>query len=151
MFLNKKMHLFILGALLSTSSVIFAYDYVGLDSNADGVRDDVYDAWSAIESSSYKKKILLQQAKLMQRIMATDLDDKNNVSKLGTEYMSMMSCLAGVYTVDGEDAKFMQYSRNITDKTFDTAERNKKFHTFLARIEKMNITDSRVGTALCGK
>ena len=139
------------GASLFLSSATFAYDYTGTDSNGDGVRDDVATKCAEIDTSSYKKNILLKQAKLLQRIMAADLDNTDYVKELGTEYMALMSCLAGVYTMNGEDPQFMQYSRSITEKTFDTGERNRKFHSFLARIEKMPLNESKVGTALCGK
>lgn len=147
---SKSFRNCLMGVLVFASPV-FAYDYVGTDSNNNGIRDDVDTLVSSMNTTDYKKQVLNNQAKVLQKVMAISLDDEKSVQTLGNDYMALMSCLAGVYTINGEDPFFMQLSRSITEKTFDTAERNKKFHSFLARIEKMNITEKRVGTSLCKK
>lgn len=127
------------------------YDYLGTDSNSDGIRDDVENIVSSAEFNTFKTGILRDQAKVQQKIMGiNDLMDDDEVRSVGTEYMRVMGCLSVAYMQAGEDPKFMGVSRSITEKTFNTEERNKKFHLFLGQIEGKGL-DRAGGTPKCNK
>ena len=127
-------------------------DYIGTDSNNNNIRDDVDSYLSSVQTSSMKRNILIQQAGVLQDIMKLDLENKDSVERVGREYMKTMSCLASVYTVNGEDPAFMRFSREVTEKTFNDKEKDAKFHKFLAKIERMNMNGwGTLGTQNCGK
>ena len=135
-------------------SVAYAddFDYVGTDSDNNNIRDDVDSYLATVEISSYKKSVLTQQAIVLQDIMKLDLQNETAVTSVGKRYMSMMSCLASVYTINGEDPNFMRLSRELTEKTFSAKEQDLKFHKFLAKIERMNMKNwGAQGTKNCQK
>lgn len=111
-------------------------DYIGTDSNNNNIRDDVDSYLSSVQTSSMKRNILIQQAGVLQDIMKLDLENKDSVERVGREYMKTMSCLASVYTVNGEDPAFMRFSREVTEKTFNDKEKDAKFHKFLAKLKE---------------
>lgn len=152
--MGRKMKKFLPAALVlafAGAAVASDYDYLGTDANSDGIRDDVETIVSAAEFNSFKNGILRDQAKVQQRIMGIkDLLDDDEVKSVGTEYMRVMGCLSVAYMQAGEDPKFMSVSRNITEKTFDTEERNKKFHLFLGQIEDKGL-DRAGGMPKCSK
>lgn len=115
---------------------VMSNDLVGIDANENSIRDDVDAYLKTISTSDKKSNILREQAIILQKIMVLDLSKTNEVLSLGKVYMQNMDCLARAYSINGEDPKFMVLSRNITERTFDTTERNRKFHIFLGIIEK---------------
>ena len=145
--------------LLFLCLVLFAYaanaentDYAGADSNNNQIRDDVDTYISTVHTSDLKKTVLVKQAKVLQEIMKLDVQDNDATAAVGKRYMKVMSCLAGIYTVNGEDPSFMRLSRELTEKTFDTKERDTKSHVFLGKIEKMNMNSrSTLGTRRCNQ
>lgn len=141
----KLLRIFVV-ATIFLSSVTFA---------APDIADENISSYiSSLNINQQKKNTLAEQLKVLQDILNIDLQsaDEESVKSVGIRYMKVMSCLSSLYTLNGEDPEFMRMSRNVTLKILNTQEKDRHFHKFLAKIEKMNMSNwASQGTSNCGK
>jgi hypothetical protein len=100
-------------------------DIKGPDADNNGVRDDI-DAWIAVQPiTEPQRKALRQTARVLQRKVLVDLNDKAALDELGVQTSAHVDCLHDSFAPDSVTAS--AYRARIEAITANTRERAKRY------------------------
>lgn len=116
-------------------------DIRGPDANNNGIRDDI-DAWIAAQSvTDVQRKALQQAARVFQRELLVDLNDKAAHDVLGTQTSAYIDCLHDSFAPDSVTAS--AYRARIEAITANTRERAKRYLAYNRAVSGSVLTIPR--------
>ncbi|WP_274968472.1 hypothetical protein [Succinimonas amylolytica] len=96
------------------------------------VSSDISGFISSSGLNSRQERAVTQYAESLDKIANIDLQSQESVISVNKEFMNAQQCLAQVYSID-QKPHMMRVSRQVYEKTFNTAELVTKYRQFLGQ------------------
>ncbi len=113
-------------------------DIRGPDANSNGVRDDIDAYIAALPITDPQKKAAMQTARVQQRSLLMDLDDKAAVKALGDASMAATACIGDAFEPDRRQS--YEVARRIEAITANTPERARRYIQYMAALSGTSTT-----------
>ncbi len=127
----KLKNLVFIIAFLAVGYNTYANDLLGIDSNNNGVRDDVEEYVNETFREPQVHEAAMSYARIVQTDLTLDTSDRENVKQMTDKRFTTHTCLMyrlGYYNSDlsnAERSKLQKSAREIFNKTMNTTERKK--------------------------
>ncbi|MGR5347425.1 hypothetical protein [Vibrio mediterranei] len=117
----------VFGCNIGTQSSVDVAELAGVDSNSNGIRDDVDRLISTIEATEYQRQRIDEYARVIQEAVITGGSDEKQVRSLAARSDQAVVCLSNSYN---SMAEVHQIVMGVRELTTDTRVRARSYYDY---------------------